>query len=108
MTACASQNSSTRAPWARPPVRRLAGGSKGGREVPSLIFAVVQGSPEFLGNLENFGVDSRVAWMPDTFGFSAALPQIMKKCQIPYFATQKLTRQDPEAEPFPYNLFWWE
>ena len=57
---------------------------------------------------EELGVDSRLAWMPDTFGFSAALPQIMKKCRIPYFATQKLSRQDPEAEAFPYNLFWWE
>ncbi len=54
------------------------------------------------------GVDSRMAWMPDTFGFSAALPQIMKKCQVPYFATQKLIRQDPECQPFPYNVFWWE
>lgn len=54
------------------------------------------------------GVDSQMAWMPDTFGFSAALPQIMKKCHIPYFATQKLVRQDPECEPFPYNVFWWE
>ena len=57
---------------------------------------------------ENLGVDSKMAWMPDTFGFSAALPQIMKKCRVPYFATQKLVRQDPEAEPFPYNLFWWQ
>ncbi len=57
---------------------------------------------------EELGADSKLAWMPDTFGFSAALPQIMKKCQMPYFATQKLIRQDPEAEPFPYNLFWWE
>ena len=57
---------------------------------------------------EELGVDSRLAWMPDTFGFSAALHQIMKKCRIPYFATQKLSRQDPEAEAFPYNLFWWE
>lgn len=57
---------------------------------------------------ENLGVESTVAWMPDTFGFSAALPQIMKKCQIPYFATQKLIRQDPECQPFPYNVFWWE
>ena len=57
---------------------------------------------------KELGVDSKMAWMPDTFGFSAALPQIMKKCQIPYFATQKLIRQDPECEPFPYNVFWWE
>ena len=54
------------------------------------------------------GVDAKMAWMPDTFGFSAALPQIMKKCQVPYFATQKLVRQDPECQPFPYNVFWWE
>ncbi len=57
---------------------------------------------------KELGIDSRVAWMPDTFGFSAALPQIMKKCQVPYFATQKLIRQDPECQPFPYNVFWWE
>ena len=54
------------------------------------------------------GINSKMAWMPDTFGFSAALPQIMKKCQVPYFATQKLIRQDPECQPFPYNVFWWE
>ena len=57
---------------------------------------------------QELGIDSKLAWMPDTFGFSAALPQIMKKCQIPYFATQKLIRQDPECQPFPYNVFWWE
>ncbi len=57
---------------------------------------------------KEWGVDSKLAWMPDTFGFSAVLPQIMKKCGISYFATQKLLRQDPEAEPFPYNVFWWE
>ncbi len=57
---------------------------------------------------QELGIDSKMAWMPDTFGFSAALPQIMKKCQIPYFATQKLIRQDPECQPFPYNVFWWE
>lgn len=55
-----------------------------------------------------FGTDSRVAWLPDTFGFSGALPQIMKECRVPYFATQKLLRCDPECEQFPYNLFWWE
>ncbi len=57
---------------------------------------------------EEFGVDSRVAWMPDTFGFAGSLPQIMKGCGVDYFATQKLLRADPECEPFPYNLFWWE
>ena len=71
----------------------------------SLIRQFVYGKRWFR---EELGVDAKMAWMPDTFGFSAALPQIMKKCQIPYFATQKLIRQDPEAQPFPYNVFWWE
>ena len=71
----------------------------------SLIRQFVRGKRWFRQEL---GVETKLAWMPDTFGFSAALPQIMKKCQVPYFATQKLIRQDPEAEPFPYNLFWWE
>lgn len=57
---------------------------------------------------KEFQVDSNVAWLPDTFGFPASLPQIMKKCQVPYFSTQKLLRQDPECEPFPYNTFWWQ
>ncbi len=71
----------------------------------SLIRQLVRGKRWFR---EELGIDSKMAWMPDTFGFSAALPQIMKKCQVPYFATQKLIRQDPECQPFPYNIFWWE
>ena len=71
----------------------------------SLIRQFVRGKRWFRREL---GVDAKMAWMPDTFGFSVALPQIMQKCQVPYFATQKLIRQDPECEPFPYNVFWWE
>ena len=71
----------------------------------SLIRQFVWGKRWFRAEL---GVESQMAWMPDTFGFSAALPQIMKKCRIPYFATQKLIRQSPECQPFPYNIFWWE
>ena len=55
-----------------------------------------------------FGVESRVAWLPDCFGFSAALPQIFRKMGIPYFATQKLLRADPECETFPWQHFIWE
>ncbi len=57
---------------------------------------------------EEFGVDSVLAWMPDTFGYTGALPQILKKCGVKYFTTQKLMRQDPEYESFPYNDFYWE
>lgn len=57
---------------------------------------------------KELGKDCRMAWIPDTFGFSGALPQIMKQCGVEYFASQKLIRQDPECEPFPYNDFWWQ
>ena len=40
---------------------------------------------------EEFGVDSRVLWLPDVFGYSGALSQIMKKCGIDYFMTTKLS-----------------
>ena len=71
----------------------------------SLIQQFVRGKRWFK---QEFDVDSKMAWMPDTFGFSGALPQIMKGCEVPYFATQKLLRSDPECEQFPYNIFWWE
>ena len=57
---------------------------------------------------DNLGVDSKVAWHPDTFGYSAALPQLLKAFDVPYFATQKLLRADPECERFPYQNFVWE
>lgn len=57
---------------------------------------------------DHFGVDSQVAWQPDTFGFSPVLPQLLKGFHIPYFATQKLLRADPECQRFPYQDFIWE
>jgi alpha-mannosidase len=57
---------------------------------------------------ETWDYDTKMAWMPDTFGFSGALPQIMLGCGIKYFATQKILRYYPECEPFPYNIFMWE
>ena len=40
---------------------------------------------------EEFGRDNRVLWLPDVFGYSGALPQIMKKCGVDYFMTTKLS-----------------
>lgn len=71
----------------------------------SLIRQLIRGKRWFR---EHFGVDSQVAWQPDTFGYSGALPQILGKLNIPYFATQKLLRADPECERFPYQNFVWE
>lgn len=53
-----------------------------------------------------FGKRSRVHWLPDCFGFSPALPQIMRLAGIDSFFTIKVTWS--EADPFPYDLFWWE
>lgn len=39
---------------------------------------------------EEFGVDNKILWLPDVFGYSGALPQIMKKSGIDYFMTTKL------------------
>ncbi len=71
----------------------------------SLIRQLTEGRKWFR---EQFGIESTVAWLPDCFGFSAALPQLFKKLGIRYFATQKLLRADPECEAFPYQNFLWE
>jgi alpha-mannosidase len=60
---------------------------------------------------DKFGVDVKVGWLPDSFGFNWNLPQIYKKSGIDYFVTHKLKwqieRNNPPV-PFPYHLFWWE
>ena len=40
---------------------------------------------------EEFGVESELLWLPDVFGYSGAMPQILRGCGIRYFATQKLS-----------------
>lgn len=57
---------------------------------------------------EELGIDSKVAWHPDTFGYSACMPQILRGFDVPYFITQKLLRADPECERFPHQHFIWE
>jgi alpha-mannosidase len=55
---------------------------------------------------EKFGAVSRVAWLPDTFGFCQQLPQLLKLGQIDYFVTQKFLWND--TNQFPHQLFWWQ
>ena len=55
---------------------------------------------------EKFGQISKIAWLPDSFGFSWQLPQIFKQGGIEYFATQKLQWND--TTDFPHPLFWWQ
>ena len=55
---------------------------------------------------KNFGVDVRVGWNPDTFGYNWQLPQMYKKSGIDYFVTQKMTWN--ETNQLPMKLFWWQ
>ena len=55
---------------------------------------------------EKFGQIAKIAWLPDTFGFCATLPQCLQLAGIDYFVTQKLDWND--TTKFPYPLFWWE
>lgn len=57
---------------------------------------------------QHTGRRMELLWLPDTFGFSGQLPQIMTQCGLKYFATQKLSRAPRGTEPFPYNDFLWE
>lgn len=55
---------------------------------------------------DEFGVDVRVGWLPDVFGYSWALPQIYKKAGLDYFMTSKLTWNDTNR--IPHTAFQWQ
>ena len=40
---------------------------------------------------DEFGLDNKILWLPDVFGYSAAMPQILKGCGIDYFMTIKIS-----------------
>ena len=54
---------------------------------------------------KEFGVEVRNMWLPDVFGYSAALPQIITKCGCDRFLTQKMSWS--ETNHFPFNCFHW-
>ncbi|MEJ8303246.1 alpha-mannosidase [Saccharibacillus sacchari] len=54
---------------------------------------------------EEFGKISHIEWLPDTFGYCASLPQILKHGGVDYFMTTKLNWNDTNT--FPYDLFHW-
>ncbi len=54
---------------------------------------------------EEFGKDIRVLWLPDVFGYNAALPQILKKSGNDVFMTQKLSWS--QHNKFPHQTFRW-
>jgi Alpha-mannosidase len=54
---------------------------------------------------QNFGYRSNTFWLPDTFGYSGALPQVMQGCGIQNFLTTKMSWNDTNV--FPYDTFYW-
>ena len=69
----------------------------------SLVRQIIKGEQFFM---EEFGIPSRCLWLPDVFGYSAAIPQILKKCGIPYFLTTKIAWN--QFNQLPNDTFMWK
>eukprot|EP01041_Mallomonas_annulata_P002668 gene2668-5247_t len=69
----------------------------------SMIRQLLYGIDFFKNELH---MKSDVFWLPDTFGYSGQLPQILKSFQIPYFLSQKLSWN--LFNKFPHSTFEWE
>ncbi|MFB2838571.1 alpha-mannosidase [Floridanema evergladense] len=81
--------------WIEPDLNLISG--------ESIVRQILYGQLYFQ---QKFGQLSKVAWVPDSFGFCATLPQFLKLGGIEYFVTQKLTWND--TTNFPYGAFWWQ
>jgi alpha-mannosidase len=82
--------------WVEPDLNMPAG--------ESLVRQILVGKRYFQ---KTFGVDVKIGWNPDSFGYNRQLPQIYKKSGMDYFVTQKLLWAH-EFTTFPYKLFWWQ
>ncbi|MCD7776389.1 MAG: glycosyl hydrolase-related protein [Firmicutes bacterium] len=69
----------------------------------SLVRQLIYGKRFFR---EEFGVNSHVLWLPDVFGYSAALPQILKKSGVDKFVTSKISWN--ETNRIPHDIFDWQ
>lgn len=69
----------------------------------SLVRQILYGKKFFR---EEFGKECKTVWEPDVFGYSAALPQIMKKTGIEKFVTAKIGLND--VNRMPYDTFVWQ
>ena len=55
---------------------------------------------------EEFGLRSKGVWLPDSFGYSPALPQLMRRAGFEWFFTQKISWN--QVNRFPHHTFAWE
>ncbi|MFJ7175482.1 alpha-mannosidase [Streptomyces massasporeus] len=56
--------------------------------------------------MEHFGIETKGVWLPDSFGYNAAYPQIAKLAGNEWFLTQKISWN--QTNKFPHHTFWWE
>jgi alpha-mannosidase len=56
-------------------------------------------------HIDEFDVTPRTVWLPDTFGYSANMPQILRRSGLEYFITSKLSWNDTDRHP--YDTFFW-
>lgn len=69
----------------------------------SLVRHIVKGSRY---HQEKFGVKPRIVWLPDTFGYTAALPQLMAQSGLDIFVTHKMSWNDTNR--MPHEIFFWQ
>lgn len=69
----------------------------------ALVRQVLYGKRFFM---DEFGQEMKILWLPDVFGYSAALPQILKKSGVDYFMTIKLSWS--LINQFPHHTFMWK
>ncbi|MFB6664890.1 alpha-mannosidase [Streptomyces parvus] len=55
---------------------------------------------------EELGVETEEIWLPDSFGYTAAFPQLAKLAGVKWFLTQKLSWN--QHNRMPHHTFWWE
>ena len=56
--------------------------------------------------LDEFGYDCPGVWLPDSFGYTAAFPQLARLAGMQWFLTQKISWN--QTNRFPHHTFWWE
>ncbi|MFI0156110.1 alpha-mannosidase [Streptomyces lydicus] len=56
--------------------------------------------------LEELGVETEEIWLPDSFGYTAAFPQLARLAGAKWFLTQKLSWN--QSDRMPHHTFWWE
>jgi alpha-mannosidase len=81
--------------WVEPDMNMISG--------ESIVRQLLWGQGWFEREL---GGRHRVGWLPDCFGFTPALPQLLRGAGLDGFFTTKLNWS--ETNRFPYDLFWWE